>query len=136
MPTFGKHSRARLLTCHNKLQWLMEEAIKDGPDFSILCGHRGKAEQDAACRAGLSKAPFPTSKHNSMPSKAVDIAPYPIDWEDYGRFRALADHVLATAKRLGIEVRWGGDWDGDGKTRRDGDMDEKFVDLPHFELKE
>jgi hypothetical protein len=28
---------------------------------------------------------------------------------------------------------WGGDWDGDGKTRSDGDLDEKFIDYPHYE---
>lgn len=32
--------------------------------------------------------------------------------------------------------RWGGDWDGDGKTRSEGDTDETFVDYPHYEIKE
>lgn len=132
---FGRHSLARLSTCHQDLQHVLTEAIATGPDFTVLCGHRGKAEQDAACAAGLSKTPFPTSRHNSLPSMAVDIAPYPVDWNDYDRFRALADHILLTAARLGVPLRWGGDWDGDGKTRSDGDTDERFVDLPHFELK-
>jgi peptidoglycan LD-endopeptidase CwlK len=30
---------------------------------------------------------------------------------------------------MGIEIRWGGDWDGDGDL-----SDHKFNDLPHFEL--
>jgi hypothetical protein len=30
---------------------------------------------------------------------------------------------------------WGGDWDGDGKTRSDGDLDEVFVDYPHYQYK-
>lgn len=135
MPKFGKHSEARLLTCHPDLQRVLREAIIDGPDFTVLCGHRGQADQDAAVAAGLSKTPFPTSKHNAQPSLAVDIAPYPIDWNDHARFRALADHVMAAAARLGVRLRWGGDWDGDGKTRQDGDPDERFVDLPHFELR-
>lgn len=33
-----------------------------------------------------------------------------------------------------VGFRWGGDWDGDGKTRYDGDMDEVMVDFPHYEL--
>ncbi len=135
MPQFGARSIERLNTCHPDLQRVLRAAIADGPDFTVLCGHRGKAEQDEACAKGLSKTPFPTSRHNSLPSLAVDIAPYPIDWNDYARFRALADHVMATAARLGVRLRWGGDWDGDGKTRHDGDADEKFVDLPHFELR-
>jgi peptidoglycan L-alanyl-D-glutamate endopeptidase CwlK len=30
---------------------------------------------------------------------------------------------------MGIAVRWGGDWDHDGKSK-----DEQFLDLGHFEL--
>lgn len=135
MPKFGLRSIARLNTCHPDLQRVLNAAIADGPDFTILCGHRGAAEQAEACAKGLSKAPWPTSKHNALPSLAVDIAPYPIDWNDYARFRALADHILAHAARLGIRLRWGGDWDGDGLTARDGDKDERLIDLPHFELK-
>jgi hypothetical protein len=135
MPSFGRHSESRLRTCHPDLQRVMRAAIATGPDFSILCGHRGKIEQDAAVAAGLSKTPFPTSKHNAEPSLAVDIAPYPIDWSDQGRFVELAHHVLAVAAEMGVSLRWGGDWDGDGKTRADGDPEERFVDLPHFELK-
>lgn len=138
MPSFSKHSEARLLTCHPDLQRVIRHAMETATadlDFAVLCGHRGKIEQDAAYAAGLSKTPFPTSKHNHLPSLAVDIAPYPVDWNDYGRFKHLAEHVLASAAELGISIRWGGDWDGDGKTRRDGDPDERFVDLPHFELR-
>jgi hypothetical protein len=29
--------------------------------------------------------------------------------------------------------RWGGDWNGDGRTRADGDDTEKLVDYPHYE---
>ena len=29
----------------------------------------------------------------------------------------LAGYVLAVADELDIEVRWGGDWDGDGASR-------------------
>jgi peptidoglycan L-alanyl-D-glutamate endopeptidase CwlK len=135
MPQFGPRSLERLNTCHPDLQRVMRAAIASGPDFSIICGHRGKAEQDEACAKGLSKTPFPTSKHNAVPSLAVDIAPYPIDWKDEARFVALARHVLAVAAELGVKLRWGGDWDGDGMTRSEGDTDERFVDLPHFELR-
>lgn len=30
--------------------------------------------------------------------------------------------------------RWGGDWNGDGRTRSDGDMSETRVDYPHYEF--
>ncbi len=128
MPTFGTNSLKNLSTCNEKLQRLMNEVIKDH-DFSVICGTRGEKDQNAAFAAGMSKLKYPNSKHNSLPSQAVDIAPYPIDWNNTQRFKDLAKVVLAKAKELGIDIRWGGDWNCNGKE------DDSFVDLPHFELR-
>lgn len=130
MPKFGKKSEERLATCHVDIQRLFNEVIKHY-DCTVTCGHRGKDEQDEAVRTGVSKLAWPNSKHNSLPSKAVDVVPFPIDWEDMSRFYHFGGFVLAVAKQLGIKIRWGGDWNGDLKFR-----DEKFKDLPHFELVE
>jgi peptidoglycan L-alanyl-D-glutamate endopeptidase CwlK len=59
----------------------------------------------------------------------VDVVPYPVDWSDLSRFYHFAGFVNATAIALGIAVRWGGDWNGDMRFR-----EEKFKDLPHWEL--
>ena len=91
-------------------------------DFSVLCGHRGKDEQNLAYKKGFSKLKFPESKHNSIPSRAVDIAPYPIDWDDHKRFYELAGIIKGIAHEKGIEIRWGGNFRG-------------WKDLPHFELR-
>lgn len=64
-----------------------------------------------------------------MPSNAVDIAPYPIDWNDRERFTYLAGHVKMAAHMLGIKVTWGGDWNNNNEVK-----DNNFDDLPHFEL--
>jgi len=122
MPSFGKSSRARLDTCDPRLQEIMDEAIKQ-IDFSVLCGYRSETEQNQAFASGNSKLKYPQSKHNSMPSKAVDIAPWPIDWNDLGRFRKLAETVKSIAAERGIDIEWGGDWTS-------------FQDMPHFELVE
>ena len=38
---------------------------------------------------------------------------------------------MGVASQMGIKIRWGGDWD------RDTDLsDNRFNDLPHFELME
>lgn len=129
MPSFSKGSLAKLRTCDKRLQDLMNECIKE-TDFSVLCGTRGKKEQDAAYAAKLTKLRYPYSKHNSNPSLAVDIAPYPIDWNDVQRFKDLAKVVLRKAKEMGIKIRWGGDWSCDGIEN------ETFVDLPHYEIRE
>ena len=130
MPKFGKTSQARLATCHPDLQLLMNALIKH-IDVSIICGHRTEAEQNKAFNEGKSKLKFPQSKHNSLPSKAVDIACYPIDWNDRGRFYLMIGYVRRLADELGIKIRVGADWNGDYNTD-----DQNFHDLPHIELVE
>ena len=130
MPKFGKTSQARLATCHPDLQLLMKALIKH-VDVSILCGHRTEAEQNKAYREGASTKKFPKSKHNQLPSLAVDIAPWPIDWKDRGRFYMVVGYVRRLADELGIKIRCGGDWDGDLNTD-----DQRLHDLPHIELVE
>lgn len=141
MFSFGKTSLQRLKSCDPLLQKVMHEALDtSGVDFVIVCGHRTRDEQDKVVAEGKSKVSFPNSKHNSFPAKAVDIAPYisgkGIIWDDRALFKGLARHILATAERLGVSLRWGGDWNGNGITYDEGDQTDRFVDLPHFELME
>lgn len=128
MPRFGKKSQDNLDTCHPDLQKLLNEVIK-GFDCSVLCGHRGKDEQNEAFRLNQSTLQWPDSKHNDAISTAVDVVPYPIDWENLKRFYMFGGYVLGIAEQMGIDIRWGGDWDQDTFIK-----DQNFNDLPHFEL--
>jgi peptidoglycan L-alanyl-D-glutamate endopeptidase CwlK len=98
-------------------------------DCSIIEGHRDEVRQKEMFETGRSQVQFPSSKHNSLPSLAADVMPYPIDFKDRERMHLFAGFVLATAKTLGIEIRWGGDWDRDTEV-----ADNRFDDLVHFEL--
>jgi len=120
MPTFGPRSRAALATCHQDLRLVLEDVIQR-VDCSVLCGHRGQAEQDAAVAAGRSRTPWPTSRHNCIPSEAADVVPYPIDWQDIERFRELAREIRAAAARLEVDLEWGGDW--------------RMRDYPHWQIR-
>jgi peptidoglycan LD-endopeptidase CwlK len=128
MPSFGKKSMERLKTCDQRLQDLFNEVIKNY-DCSVLQGTRTKEEQDEFFRTGKSKVQWPNSKHNSSPSKGIDVSPYPIDWDNTKRFYHFAGYVQGIADQMGIKLRWGGDWDNDF------DLDDQsFMDLVHFEL--
>ena len=100
-------------------------------DCTILEGHRDQFRQAQMVTEGKSKTLWPHSKHNTKPSLAADVAAYPIDWEDRERQTLFAGYVLATAKAMGITLRWGGDWDRDTEVR-----DNSFDDLVHFEIVE
>jgi len=129
VPSFSGPSKKRLSTCDKKLQTLFNEVVKHF-DCSVLCGHRGEEEQNKAYKAGNSQKQFPHGKHNKLPSNAVDVAHYPIDWDDRERFQYFAGFVLGTAKQLNINIRYGGDWDSDNDLK-----DNNFDDLVHFEIK-
>ena len=136
MPAFSESSKDALATCHRALQATCRRVI-EVYDFTVLEGHRGKARQNHLVEAGRSQVEWPESKHNTRPSRAVDLAPYPIDWKARGRFHVLAGHMMMALHALqqegeideALSLRWGGDWDGDGELD-----DQQFDDLPHFEL--
>ena len=123
-------SMARLETCSPHLQLIFNKVLVVR-DRSILCGSRGEEEQTRLFNEGKSQLEFPNSKHNSSPSDAVDVVPYPVpDLElEIEEFIRFSHFVLGTAYGMGIALRWGGDWD------RDFDLtDQRFNDYPHFEL--
>ena len=130
MARFGKRSRRNLNTCDKKLQDLFNEVVKHF-DCSVLVGFRDRDGQNTAYASGHSKVKWPNGKHNTKPSFAVDVAPYPIDWDDRERFIYFGGFVKGCAYRMNIPLRWGGDWDSDTQL-----SDNKFFDdLVHFEVR-
>jgi len=128
MPRFSEASEVALASCDPRLREVLRAAIERF-DFRVLEGHRSHERQNEMYRQGLSRARAGESKHNAYPSLAVDIAPYPINWNDRERFTLLAGYILGIARERGVTLRWGGDWDGDYRLD-----DNKFDDLPHFEI--
>ena len=147
----SKRSLSRLAGVDDKLVAVVKRAIEISQvDFMVLEGVRskeqcminyGKGRTAAQCVAKGVPAQYANpnaakvtwlnnpfaSKHVS--GKAVDLVPYPVDWQDLKKFDAIAKAMLQSAKELGVPVRWGADWDGDGKPRERGESDS-----PHFEI--
>jgi len=144
MPKFGKRSKANLRNVHQDLVLVAYEAIKI-TDFSVLYGHRSQELQFKLYQKGRKKingrwrvsdkSKIVTyrdgykklSKHNFGIARALDIAPYPIDWKNLKRFYYMAGVFVACANRLKWEgvidktIVWGGNWIS-------------FKDYPHFQI--
>ncbi len=127
---FGRTSLARMGTCHPRIKYWLREAIKTTPiDFGVVCGFRGKSEQMTAFANMKSRAMWGESLHNFMwgdkpCSLAVDVMPYGDGdylWSDDNATQKLYDHLMQTADRCGLVVRWGGDF-------------VSLVDKPHWEI--
>ena len=129
MPKFGKRSKDHLKGVDAKLQNVLNEVVKYF-DITVIEGLRSQKRQNELVAQGKSKTKF--GKH--VDGKAVDIAPYPIDWKARDDFHYLGGFMLATAASMDIKIRWGGDWNASStfegqRTTKDNNFD----DLVHFE---
>jgi peptidoglycan LD-endopeptidase CwlK len=125
-------SKARLATCCYDLVRLFTEVDKYYP-CNISEGRRSPSRQDELFDEGKSKlkGDDPKAMHCYDPSRALDAQPIPIDWNNTKRFYYFSGFVMGVAAAMGISLRCGADWDGDGETN-----DQEFNDVNHFELKE
>ena len=127
MSSFSKTSLKRLDGVDHRLQDLAYRVVLEHHDCTIpeYGGKRTEEEQISLVAKGASK----TMKSKHLEGLAIDLVPYPIDWNNTKRFYYFAGIVMAVAREMGLKIRWGGDWD------RDDDLDDQsFNDLVHFEL--
>jgi peptidoglycan LD-endopeptidase CwlK len=132
MIRWGKGSLAVRATLAPPLIALADDVAQFVPpkfDHTLLCGHRNEAAQNKAFADKRSTKRWPDSKHNVFPSLALDVLPYPDDWLDELRIARLIGIYDARAIGLGIAIRVGLDFNGNGRSR-----DERFIDAWHLEL--
>ena len=136
--TLSSQSRARLQGVHPDLVKVVQRAIElTDQDFMVLEGVRTPARQKELYAQGRT-APGPkvtwtlNSNHFVNPKTgfghAVDLVPFPVDWS-HAKLDVVSKAMFAAAWELGVPIRWGADWDRDGKPREKGE-----TDSPHFEL--
>nr|WP_298892212.1 M15 family metallopeptidase [uncultured Acinetobacter sp.] len=147
----SKRSLSNLEGVHPDLVRVVKRAITlTKQDFMVIEGVRsreqcminyGKGRTVAQCQAKGIPAKYAKPKlakvtwlNNPFSSRhvtghAVDLVPYPVDWNDLKKFDAMADAMLVAADLEGVSIRWGADWDSDGNRRERGEYDS-----PHFEL--
>lgn len=134
----GPQSRARLVGVHPDLVKVVTRAIEiTTQDFMVLEGVRTPARQAELYAQGRTKPGNIVTwtmksnhfKHADGFGHAVDLVPYPVDWKTLSKFDAVSHAMFAASMELGIPIRWGADWDRDGRPHERGESDS-----PHFEL--
>jgi peptidoglycan L-alanyl-D-glutamate endopeptidase CwlK len=121
---YGAKSKKELSSAHEDLQEIFNEAIKY-MDLTIIEGKRSKERQAELYEQGATK----TLDGKHCEGLAVDVAPYPIDWENRENFIYMGGFIMGIAKMMNIPLRWGGDWNSNNDL-----SDNNFDDLVHFEL--
>lgn len=133
----SERSLKNLEGVHPKMVAVVKRALElSTVDFTVIEGVRTQARQRQLYAQGRT-APGKkvtwtlTSNHFVNPrtgfGHAVDL--FPGTWEDLSKFNAMAKAMFQAANELNIPIRWGADWDRDGKPRERGE-----TDSPHFEL--
>lgn len=141
MPSFGGESRRQLDTCRSEIIETLELVVIEY-DIKVTEGVRSWSRQAELLHAEKTKLGPGESKHNppKLPdgtedkdwkSDAVDVIPYPVDWNDARRFIYMAGLIIGVGRARGYDFRWGGNWDEDQIIIDD----QNFDDLPHFEYK-
>jgi peptidoglycan L-alanyl-D-glutamate endopeptidase CwlK len=135
----SNRSRSNLEGVHPDLVAVVERAIEiTKQDFLVVEGVRTPARQKVLFAQGRTKPGRKvtwTMNSNHFVNKttkfghAVDIAPFPVDWNDTRKFDAMATAMFRASRELGVLIRWGANWDQDENVRERGEHDS-----PHFEL--
>lgn len=135
----GARSLERLVGVHPKLVEVVKRAIAlSTVDFTVLEGVRSQARQNELYAQGRARPGnivtwTKTSNHfknaKTGYGHAVDLVPFPVDWNDLKKFDQISRAMFQAADELNTPIRWGADWDRDGKPRERGE-----TDSPHFEL--
>jgi len=114
----GTRSLQNLSGVHPDMQAVVKKAIEiTDVDFTVIEGIRHIERQRQLLKEG--KSTTLNSRH--ITGHAVDMVPWPVDWEDLDRFETMAKAMKDAAEELDISIVWGGDW-------------KSFYDAPHFEL--
>ena len=144
---FSETSKKRLATCDPYLVKVMNKAIELSPiDFGIAQGARTVEQQKQYFNEGKSKINPDNYTIEELPLKAKHIVTndYPLSravdiyawipgkgasW-DSKHLLVIIGVVLAVDKMYENRLRSGANWDMDGEFM----TDQRFQDLPHFEL--
>lgn len=123
-------SRYELDSVDIRLRKLINE-LRHIRSVSVIRGHVGRSAQNITYFYGRSCHRFPHSKHNRMPSLAVDIVPVTFTHNNVEESYLIAGMMMALAWKSNIKIVWGMD-----TKLKIGQSDHIDCESGHFEIVE
>ncbi len=102
---WGPKSAEVLSTLHPDLLFIANK-LANVYNVSAISGYRGKEEQTEYYNKGTGVS-WPTSNHNVRPSLALDIIPWPTQYDSIPHFDMMLGAVEAIAAEQRIAIRLG-----------------------------
>jgi len=151
MLRWSKRSKENMEGIHPDLRMVLDHVLDYGFDITVVEGVRDTQRQQHLYAQGRTRPGSivtytdgikKISKHQIQTDgygHAVDVYPFPIKMDQSfynqvrfyylaGRIDTIAQYLYASGEIEHL-VRWGGNWDKDSEFG-----DQRFMDLPHFEL--
>lgn len=129
---WSERSRKALEGIHPDLLLVTNRALVLSPlDFTVLQGMRSQYQQAQNVKKGVSW----TKNSRHLTGHAIDFVPFvngKIDFQNLDNFKIVADAFFQAAKELGIQIRWGGDWNENGNWK--DEIKRGVYDGGHIEL--
>ena len=134
MPKFSPESFSHLSTCHTDLQAIFFDVIRT-VDCHVIEGYRSEEIKENGVTFTHKDLHILNGKHHQHPAMAVDVIPYPVDFDNIERLYWFSGYVMGIAQKLKEEgkithsLRYGCDlFKNESVTT--------IADLVHFELAE
>lgn len=122
---FGETSLRRQEGVHPLLRECAERALSYNIlDLTVpgLGGLRTLEDQRLLVAKGVSQTLNSLHRKQSTGyGHAIDLIPYPVDWNDIQRFALMGSLMFRAANEMDLPIQWGGHW-------------RTFKDYPHFQL--
>jgi peptidoglycan LD-endopeptidase CwlK len=141
---WGLRSLQNLSGIHPDLRRVADRALQlTTQDMTVIEGIRSLDRQRQLLAQGHTR----TLNSRHITGHAIDVVPWPIDWDDWDKFDNLATAFAQASRELEIPVVFGAAWHkpiGEFETGREAREDyvktrraqkrRPFLDFPHYEL--
>ena len=104
---WGLRSLQNLSGIHPDLRKVADRALQlTTQDMTVIEGIRSVERQRQLLAQGHTR----TMNSRHITGHAIDVVPWPVDWDDWDKFDSLATAFAQASRELEIPITWGAAW--------------------------